>query len=464
MIEQLKDTIAAIATPIGEGAISIIRVSGVEAVQQVSKRFKGTKNLISAKSHTAHHGWIFDSKGKTIDEVVCTVFIAPRSFTGENTVEISCHGGILVTRRVLESVLETGMRPAKPGEFTERAFLNGKIDLSQAEAIADLIKAQSDKYHRASLDQLEGTLSRQIHSLRDQLVKILGLLELELDFLEEGIELIDKLKIKELLKGVIVEIETLVNTYKYGKLWKDGVSVAIVGIPNVGKSSLLNWLLNEERAIVTNIPGTTRDFIEEKILIDGILFRIIDTAGIRETRDPIEINGLKRTWKIVEKADLILLVHDYSKKIFQEEMDFIKFVQKEKRKSKSIIVVLNKIDLVNKEKKMDQEFKEFHLVKTSALKMIGLNDLKKELSSQIIDIIQTETNESVTITNERHYFALLRAKEQITSSLESTKKNESTEFVALDIKTAIDSLGEIIGIITIEDVLNEIFSKFCIGK
>ena len=246
-----------------------------------------------------------DNQNKTIDEVVCTIFRAPKSFTGEDTVEISCHGGIHVTRRVLECILETGVRPAEPGEFTQRAFLNGKLDLSQAEAIADLIQAQSDKARQTSLDQLEGALSKQIHIVREQLVQSLGLLELELDFSEEGIALIDKKKVENLFKLGILEIDQLIKTYKYGKVWREGVRVALVGVPNAGKSSLLNALLKEDRAIVTDVPGTTRDFIEEKMTIAGVLFRMIDTAGLRETEDTVEKEGVHRTWKVIKGSDIM---------------------------------------------------------------------------------------------------------------------------------------------------------------
>ena len=310
MIKRLSNTIAAIATPIGEGAISVIRVSGEAAILKVASRFKGKENLAMGKSHTAHFGHIVDDKNKIVDEVVCTIFRAPKSFTGEDTVEISCHGGILVTRRVLECILETGVQPAEPGEFTQRAFLNGKIDLSQAEAIADLIQAQSDKARQTSLDQLDGALSKQIHIVRDQLVQSLGLLELELDFSEEDISLIDKKKAEDLFNHTIQELDQLIKTYKYGKVFREGIRVALVGAPNAGKSSLLNALLKEDRAIVTDVPGTTRDFIEGKMRIAGILFRMIDTAGLRETEDTVEKEGVYRTWKIIKGSDIIVFVHD----------------------------------------------------------------------------------------------------------------------------------------------------------
>ena len=347
MIGRLEKTIAAIATPIGEGAISVIRISGESAIYKVAGRFVGKQNLVKAKSRTAHFGRIIDSQNETVDEVICTIFRAPKSFTGEDTVEVSCHGGIHVTRRVLECILETGISPAEPGEFTQRAFLNGKLDLSQAEAIADLIQAQSDKAQQTSLDQLEGALSKQIHIVREQLVQSLGLLELELDFSEEGIALVDKKKVENLFKLEISEIDRLIKTYKYGKVWREGVRVALVGAPNAGKSSLLNTLLKEDRAIVTNVPGTTRDFIEEKMTIAGVLFRVIDTAGLRETGDPVEKEGVRRTWKVIKGSDIVVLVHDSTKPIAHDEVSFLETI-KENKSHRELVIANNKIDLEDK--------------------------------------------------------------------------------------------------------------------
>jgi tRNA modification GTPase len=463
MIGRLKDTIAAIATPIGEGAISIIRVSGETARKHVASRFKGKHNLADAKSHTAHFGHMIDARGNHVDDVICTIFLAPMSYTGEDTVEVSCHGGIHVTRRVLECLLETGIRPAEPGEFTQRAFLNGKIDLSQAEAIADIIKAQSDKAYKTSLDQLEGMLSKEVRQIRDQLVKAAGLLELELDFVDEDFEFVDKKKFRESIESEIKTIEELLATYKYGKVWREGVRVALVGAPNAGKSSLLNAMLREERAIVTNIPGTTRDFIEEKIAISGVLFRIIDTAGLRYTENSIEQEGVKKTWKVIETSDVIVMVHDSTNSLTNDELAFLKHIQ-QNLPHIYLIIANNKTDLKERKLISAVEIKENLVVETSALNHEGIEPLKNELERFVLDNSQANNRESVTITNERHYTALLRVKEGLSSSLESLKLQESSEFIALDLRRAIDAIGEIIGLITTEDILNDIFSKFCIGK
>ena len=462
MIGRLENTIAAIATPIGEGAISVIRVSGDAAIHKVAIRFKGKQNLTKAKSHTAHFGRFVDNQNKTVDDVVCTVYRTPKSFTGEDTVEVCCHGGIHVTRRVFESILETGVRPAEPGEFTQRAFLNGKLDLSQAEAIADLIHAQSDKAHQTSLDQLEGVLSKQINIIREQLVQSLGLIELELDFSEEGIALIDKNKIEELFNHGLLEINQLIKTYKYGKVWREGVRVALVGVPNAGKSSLLNIILKEDRAIVTDVPGTTRDFIEENLIIEGALFRLIDTAGLRETEDTVEKEGVHKTWKVIKRSDIIVLVHDSTKTTTNSELVLMQAILKEKHKE--LVVVNNKIDLQHEKTTLINGPEKILAIETSAVNNTGIERLKDSLFKKVVDQKQNENKESVIITNERHYSALLKAKQSLASALNSLKNRESGEFIAVDLRAAIDSIGEIVGLVTTEDILNNIFSKFCIGK
>jgi tRNA modification GTPase len=354
--------------------------------------------------------------------------------------------------------------PAEPGEFTQRAFLNGKLDLSQAEAIADLIRAQSDKAQQTSLDQLEGALSKQIHTVREQLVQSLGLLELELDFSEEGIALIDKTKVERLFTLGIGEIDQLLITYKYGKVWREGVRVALVGVPNTGKSSLLNSLLKEDRAIVSNVPGTTRDFIEEKMAIEGVLFRMIDTAGLRKTEDRVEKEGVHRTWKIIKGSDIVVLVHDCTKTITHEEINFLETIIEKNKANQEFIIANNKIDLENEIIPLKYLPENTTVVRTSAVNNIGIEGLKEALFKKVTDKTRAGSKESVVITNERHYSALLKAKESLTSALYSLTTGESEEFIAVDLRTAIDSIGEIIGLVTTEDILNNVFSKFCIGK
>jgi tRNA modification GTPase len=462
-MQPAEKTIAAISTPLGEGGISVIRVSGESSIRSVASIFRGKEDLADAKSHSAHFGRILDKSGNIIDEVVCTVFRGPNSFTGEDTVEISCHGGMLVTRRVLESILEQGIHPAKPGEFTQRAFINGNLDLSQAEAIADLIQAQSEQAYKISLNQLEGELSKKLNYIRDRLVESVAIVELELDFVEDGIKLIDKQKLDSLLKEVMSDINGLISTYKYGKVLRDGVRVALVGAPNAGKSSILNVLLNEERSIVTDIPGTTRDFIEEKLTISGVLFRMVDTAGLRKTKDPIEREGVRRTWKLIDGSDILVLVHDATKKMNADELVFLREYKKNRHKRR-LIILNNKIDLKRKTSKQDRAVTEFMVIPTSTIDHTGIEKFKNALAEDVLQDKVRENRESITITSERHYSALIRAKHGIKLSIESLESEESEEFIAVNLRQAIDSIGEIIGITTTEDILNTIFSRFCIGK
>jgi tRNA modification GTPase len=453
---HLTDTIVAIATPLGEGAISIVRLSGKDAITIAAKRFKGKKNLQNAKSHSAHVGRIVDVHDCLIDEVVGIVYREPSSYSGENIVEINCHGGIQVTKKVLQCFVDAGARLAEPGEFTKRAFLNHKMDLSEAEAVAALITARSQKAHNASLKQLNGTLSNKIIEIRTELIRILGLLELQLDFVEEDVDFIDKKTFSAQLAKTISEIENFIDSYNTGKLWREGVHVALIGAPNAGKSSVLNTLLNEERAIVSHIPGTTRDFIEENILIDGLLFKLTDTAGLRETVDAIEKEGVERAKEIARSADIIVLVHDST----------VPFSELEKKilSSKSGIIALNKIDLLKKEFKASIPIDNWDLVRMSALENTGLDNFKKLLASKINGNSLRDGNESFVITNERHYLALQKAKLRLSEALQSNIQGQSNEFVAVDLRSAIDSVGEIVGHVTSEDILNSVFSKFCIGK
>jgi len=431
------------------------------AISGISKRFRGKKELAEAKTHTAHFGHLVNDMGNIVDDVVCTIYKAPQSYTGEDVVEISCHGGTFITKKVYECIIGKDVRPAKPGEFSLRAFINGKLDLTQAEAVADLIQSKSEKGRQISLRQLNGELSKKIYSLRSQLVQLIALLELELDFAEDDIELIDKKEIYVQIKYVIDEIENLLQTYQLGKVCKEGVRITLVGPPNVGKSSLMNAILREERAIVTEIPGTTRDFIEEQYTHDGVLYILIDTAGLRSTNDTVEIEGIKRTWMLIEQSDVVVFVHDKTMEVEERERKILEEIKQRINKGGNLIIVNNKADLISTNNEIT-EIEE--AVSTSAKSMYGIESLVKKISHTVFKHETAETMESLTITNVRHFMALTVAKERLIAARESVKNGKSEEFIALDLRSALDSIGEIVGLVTTEDILNEVFSKFCIGK
>ncbi len=451
------NTIAAIATPIGIGSISVIRISGKDAIAVADRRFCGRRPLASAESHTAHVGTVIDENGGVVDEVVATVFKAPHSYTAEDVVELSCHGGFIVTRRVLEAYLRSGARPAEPGEFTRRAFLNGRIDLSQAEAVADIIQATSEAAHKASMHQLNGRLSQHIGNIRDKLVKVCSLLELELDFVEEGLEFTEASKVEEEIQGSIDLLDDLIRSYEVGKLYREGVSTVIAGKPNVGKSSILNTLLNEARAIVTPIPGTTRDTIEENLMIDGILFKLIDTAGLRQSEDIVEIEGMKRTRVEMESSDIILYVVDAEHGA--DGID-LKMIDEIRESRTECLLLINKSDLRSGEINLP----DADGLPISALTGSGFPELRKKMVERALHGKSFISEGSVIVTNARHRDSLVRGRKNLASALDGVRQRASNEFIALDIREAMDSLGEIIGLVTTEDILNSIFSKFCIGK
>jgi len=465
VMKYLDDTIAAISTAIGEAGISVIRISGKDAIKIADKVFRGKRKLEEVKTHTAHYGKIVDSSGKVVDYVVATVFRSPHSYTGEDVVEISCHGGIFVTRKVLEAILEAGARLAQPGEFTKRAFLNGKIDLSQAEAIADLIRSATDLAYQSSLSQLEGSISRKIKKMRDDLINLCSLVELELDFADEDLEFVDKPELANKIRDAIAEIDELIETFKYGKIYREGIKVVIAGKPNAGKSSLLNALLNENRAIVSDIPGTTRDVIEESLNIEGVLFKVIDTAGLRETYDIIEQEGVRRAEEQLRKADMILLVIDSTDEVDERDMRlYHRVLNLAVNESKRCVIVFNKVDLLDgKQMQMEKVFEDFPVVHISALTGLGLDKLKKIMVEQSF-LGMNRTEASVVITNVRHRDALVKAKQSLLYALKSLEEGMSGDLVAVDLRAGLNYLGEIIGEVTTEDILNNIFSKFCIGK
>ncbi len=461
------DTIVAIATPIGEGGISVVRVSGRDALAIADRCFRGRSPLTSAQSHTAHFGAIVDSDGSVVDEAVVTVFLAPHSYTAEDVIEVSCHGGMYVTRRILEIFLQLGCRPAEPGEFTKRAFLNGRIDLSQAEAVADLIKSRSELSHRTSVMQLQGRVSEKIRMLRDKLINLCSLIELELDFAEEGIELAGSEKMKHVMEETIDFIKTMIDSYAVGRLVRDGVRVVLTGKPNVGKSSILNSLLNQNRAIVTDIPGTTRDTIEESISIDGILFMLVDTAGLHDSPDLIETEGIVRAQKQIENADITLFVIAANEGFLPEdEAVFDQQIYSHILDNSSCILIVNKIDLCEDYRNLPTPPKLSHLprVHVSAKSGEGFNDLREILSESAMKDSMTAADRSLVITNVRHRECLKKAMDNLAQALTSVRDRRSNEFVAVDLRQAINSLGEIIGEVATDDILNNIFSRFCIGK
>lgn len=454
------DTIAAIATPIGEGGLSVIRISGRDAFVVADKVFVGKGRLADAPSHTAHFGRIVGVNLEFVDEVVAVVFRSPNSYTCENVVEVSCHGGYLVTEKVLQLIVSSGARMAEPGEFTKRAFLNGRLDLSQAEAVGDLIHSQSEAAYRSSLRQLAGDLSREVKGVRDELLNLASLLELELDFSEEELEFADRKALDERIVATVNVVEGLLASYSVGRVYKEGVRVTIAGKPNAGKSSLLNALVGEGRAIVSATPGTTRDTISESVVIDGVLYRLTDTAGLRETADSIEREGVERAEKEAQEADIVLLVMDYTE-YYNGTRSIYAGVEGVCRSSGIRLVrVWNKMDLYESETPRIREGENVFYI--SALTGEGIGFLKDGLHRLAVGSDASES--SVVVTNSRHRDALARAKKSLGLALETLRGRKSGEFVALDLRTGLDALGEITGEIATEDVLNNIFSKFCIGK
>ncbi len=449
-----QDTIAAIATPIGEGALAIIRVSGPDAIASCDKVFHGKVKLSDASSFSIHFGRLVDFRGEVIDEVLASVFRSPSSYSGENTVELSCHGGYYITQKVFETILSTGVRHADPGEFTKRAFLNGRMDLSQAEAVAGLIAAKSETYYRASMYQLEGRFSGEIKDLRSELLNLSSLLEIDLDFSEEGIPLISTDEISNRIRALKERISHMMSTYENGKRFRDGVSVTIVGKPNAGKSSLFNALLSENRAIVSEKPGTTRDFLEETIFIKGVSFRLSDTAGLRNSFDQIEAEGISRTQALMENSDILLCIIDITD---SESPDFSIFGSSSSNK----IIVFNKADIADVTRSSHQNC-VFESVIVSAKNNTGLNELREMVYSSVFHN-QTEARQE-QVTSARHYSLLQRSVENLDRAEVSISTKVPNEFVSTDIRSAAECLAEIVGEITSEDMLNNIFTKFCIGK
>ena len=458
-----QHTIAAIATPIGIGSISVIRISGRDSFPIINSVFKGSINLLNASSHTIHYGVIKDTNGSSIvDTVLVSLFRSPNSYTGEDVIEVSSHGGYFVAQKILSLIYSAGAIPAKPGEFTQRAFLNGKLDLAQAEAVADIIHARSEKSHKASVLQLSGRLSNYVNELRNQLLNLCSLLELELDFSQEGIELASREDVIKKIESVETEIIKLSESYSSGKLVREGVRVALIGKPNAGKSSLLNILLDEERAIVSEIAGTTRDVIEESIILDGIEFVFFDTAGLRESFDTIEQEGIRRTLHSLKQADVALFIIDSSHKVSQKDILLLEQINSSIDKLVPILTCINKIDIKDESFSIaDLDIK--HSVEISCKLHSGIDHLKKELIALSIPN-HDSTSSSIVITNLRHKKALTSALNSLQKAKETISNGLGGDFAAVDLRDSLNYLGEIIGITTPDDILNHIFGKFCIGK
>lgn len=457
---NLEGTIAAIATVIGESGIGIVRISGKLALSVADKIFlsKDKEKPSEFKTYTMHYGWVVDEKTNIIDEVILTVMRAPKSFTKEDVVEINCHGGIVALRRILDLVLENGCRLAEPGEFTKRAFLNGRIDLAQAEAVLDIIKAKTDSALKVGLEQLKGSLSKQINEIRNNLLDILSSLEAGIDFPEEDIDPADLKKLSEKLKLANSKLISILNSAKTGKVLREGLSTVICGKPNVGKSSLLNALLKQERSIVTAIPGTTRDTIEEIIDIRGIPVRIVDTAGILEPRDLIEKKAVTRSKKYIDSADLVILLFDNNKKLEKQDRILMKKLEK-----KTTIAVINKVDLKERIEKNIILKKFKHVVGVSAEKSSNIDILEEEIANLVYGG-KIQSPEPIIISNLRHIELVRGAQKLIAEAIDSLDNKLSLEFPGQDIKDTLGILDCLLGKSFSEDLLDKIFSEFCIGK
>lgn len=470
MINQ--DSIVALATPSGAGAIAIIRISGSDAIAIGNSVFKSIKNkdLTRQKTHTLHLGHIVDD-AKTLDEVLVSVFKEPNSYTGENTIEISCHGSAYIQQQIIQLLLRKGCRMADAGEFTLRAFLNGKLDLSQAEAVADLISSDNEASHQIAMQQMRGGFSNEIAKLREELLNFASLIELELDFAEEDVEFADRTQFYELLNRIEFVLKRLIDSFAVGNVIKNGIPVAIVGEPNVGKSTLLNALLNEERAIVSDIAGTTRDTIEDELVIGGIGFRFIDTAGIRETKDLVESIGIKKTFEKIEQAQVVLYLVDGCQLSVDGKLDNL-LVEINKTQNqypqKPILVIINKKDLLSKEvidridAKLTTNNQQPTTIYISAKQNIGVEELKNQLLS-FVNTGALRNNETI-VTNTRHYDSLLKALDEIQKVKFGLETNLSSDLIALDIREALYQFGLITGQVSNDELLGNIFANFCIGK
>ena len=447
----MEDTIAAISTALGVGAISIVRVSGEDAISIVNKIFD--KDLTKVPTHTIHYGHIV-SNNEIIDEVLVSIMLAPKTFTKENIVEINCHGGISTTNKVLELLLTNGARLAEPGEFTKRAFLNGRIDLTQAEGIMNLIESKTDISRKMSINQLSGNVSNLISSLRSKIVDIISNIEVNIDYPEyEDIEVVTNEEISPKLKVIESELKEIIKNAENGKLINEGIKICLVGKPNVGKSSLLNALIEEDKAIVTDIAGTTRDIVEGKIILNGVICHLIDTAGIRETDNIVEKIGVNKSKEIIKEADLVLVLLNNNEIMQKEDEEIINSV-----KSKKHIIVINKIDLADRLKISEQ-----NIIKISIKENIGIEDLKKKII-EMFNLEMIETKDMTYLSNARSIALLNKSLSKIKECAKNINDNYPIDIIEIDLKECWNLLGEIIGETYNEDLINEIFSRFCLGK
>ena len=459
------ETIVALATPSGAGAIAIIRLSGADAIAIAAEVFESVsgKDISKQKTHTIHLGHIVDGT-KVYDQVLLSIFKGPNSYTGENVVEISCHGSVFIQQQIIQLLLRKGAKMAQAGEFTLRAFLNAKLDLSQAEAVADLISSDNEASHQIAMQQMRGGFSNEIAKLREELLNFASLIELELDFAEEDVEFADRTAFYELLTRIEFVLKRLIDSFAVGNVIKNGIPVAIVGEPNVGKSTLLNALLNEERAIVSDIAGTTRDTIEDELVIDGIGFRFIDTAGIRETKDVVESIGIQKTFEKIEQAQVVLFLVD-SSQLSDDSLEALKSeIEQIKNKYplKTLLVLFNKMDLMSAALVESIQSEITNALLISAKNKTGIDELKNQLLS-FVNTGALRNNETI-VTNTRHYDSLLKALEEIQKVRFGLDNNISSDFMAIDIRQALFHFGEITGQVSNDELLGNIFANFCIGK
>lgn len=458
----INDTIAAISTPHGTGGLGVIRISGEKAFNIASKIFIGNKNFEDIKSHMLSYGKIINPEtGETIDEVLVAKMKKPRTYTREDVVEINCHGGIVVIKKILELVVKEGARLAEPGEFTKLAFLNGRIDLSQAEAVIDLINSKTEQGSKAALDQLEGRLSKNLRQVRDKLIALIAHIEVTVDYPEHDIEEITGKQVYDELKHIKSSLTDIIKNFEKGRILREGISVVIVGKPNVGKSSLLNELSGKNKAIVTDIPGTTRDIIEEYVNIEGIPVRLIDTAGIRETEDVVERIGVERAGKAIESADLVVMMFDTDSELTHEDFNIFNKV-----KDKKIIVLINKIDKDRENENIrdiENRFKDYRIIKTSVTDGIGMEQLENEIVG-LFNKGEVGFNDEVLVTNVRHKNLIESSIKSIDAAVCSYENAMPLDCITIDIKDAAEYLGQITGESVSDDVLHQIFSRFCLGK